>query len=59
MKPWVIIGGGHRGKPDEKDLKKAARFAQKTFPAQCIPDHYLLLQNTMGKGFHYTKSRIS
>ena len=21
--PWVIIGGGHRGKPDEKDLKKA------------------------------------
>jgi flavodoxin len=24
--PWVIIGGGHRGKPDEKDLKKAVRF---------------------------------
>lgn len=38
--PWVIIGGGHRGKPDEKDLKKAVRFVQKTLPQYCMPDFY-------------------
>jgi len=38
--PWVIIGGGHRGKPDEKDLKKAARFVQKIMPQHCEPDYY-------------------
>lgn len=38
--PWVIIGGGHRGKPDEKDLKKAALFIQKTLPRYCMPDFY-------------------
>ncbi len=45
--PWVIIGGGHRGKPDEKDLKKAVRFAQKTMPQHCMPDKYLQVQNKM------------
>jgi ferredoxin len=38
--PWVIIGGGHRGKPDEKDLKKAIGFVQKTMPRYCMPDFY-------------------
>jgi NAD-dependent dihydropyrimidine dehydrogenase PreA subunit/flavodoxin len=45
--PWVIIGGGHRGKPDEKDLKKAVRFVQKTLPQHCMPDYYLQVQNKM------------
>lgn len=38
--PWVIIGGGNVGKPDEKDLKKAAGFIRKTFPNYCQPDYY-------------------
>lgn len=42
--PWVIIGGGHRGKPDEKDLKKAVTFAQKAMPQYCMPDYYLQVQ---------------
>lgn len=45
--PWVIIGGGHRGKPDEKDLKRAVRFAQKTMPQHCMPDYYQKLQRKM------------
>ncbi|MFO7656737.1 MAG: 4Fe-4S binding protein [Bacteroidales bacterium] len=45
--PWVIIGGGHRGKPDEKDLKKAARFVQKTMPYHCMPDYYQQVQNKL------------
>ena len=45
--PWVIIGGGNRGKPDEKDLKNAARFIKKTMPQHCMPDYYLMLQNKM------------
>lgn len=45
--PWVIIGGGHRGKPDEKDLKKAVRFAQKTMPQHCMPDYYLQVENKL------------
>lgn len=45
--PWVIIGGGHRGKPDEKDLKKAVRFAQKTMPHYCMPDYYLKVENKL------------
>jgi ferredoxin len=43
--PWVIIGGGHRGKPDEKDLKKAARFVQKIVPQYCAPDYYFQIKN--------------
>jgi len=43
--PWVIIGGGHRGKPDEKDLKKAARFIRQTLPHYCMPDYYQQLHN--------------
>lgn len=45
--PWVIIGGGHRGKPDEKDLKKAVRFVQKTMPQYSMPDYYLQVQNKL------------
>jgi NAD-dependent dihydropyrimidine dehydrogenase PreA subunit/flavodoxin len=45
--PWVIIGGGHRGKPDEKDLKMAVRFAQKTLPQHCLPDYYLQIKNKL------------
>ena len=56
--PWVIIGGGHRGKPDEKDLKRAVCFAQKTMPQHCMPDYYLQVQNKLpireGKANYYT-----
>lgn len=45
--PWVIIGGGHRGKPDEKDMKKAVRFVQKTMPQHCMTDYYLQIQNKL------------
>jgi ferredoxin len=45
--PWVIIGGGHKGKPDENDLKKAVRFVQKTIPQQCMPDYYLRVKNKL------------
>jgi ferredoxin len=39
--PWVIIGGGNVGKPDEKDLKKAAKFLRNCLPQHCMPDYYL------------------
>jgi ferredoxin len=45
--PWVIIGGGHKGKPDEKDLRKAALFARKTMPEYCMPDYYLQLDSKL------------
>ncbi len=38
--PWVIIGGGNVGKPNEKDLKKATKFLHKSFPQYCMPDYY-------------------
>lgn len=38
--PWVIIGGGNVGKPDENDLKKAAKFLRKHLPQYCRPDYY-------------------
>jgi flavodoxin/NAD-dependent dihydropyrimidine dehydrogenase PreA subunit len=38
--PWVIIGGGNVGKPDEKDLKKAAEFLRKYLPKYCMTDYY-------------------
>lgn len=45
--PWVIIGGGHKGKPDEKDLKKAISFVQKIMPQHCMADYYLQLKNKL------------
>lgn len=45
--PWVIIGGGNKGKPNEKDLKKAVRFAQKTMPQHCMPDYYQYVQKKL------------
>lgn len=51
--PWVIIGGGNVGKPNETDLKKAEIFIQKTLPEYCMPDYYLkvghILPVTEGK----------
>jgi len=38
--PWVIIGGGNVGKPNESDLKKASKFVQNCFPKYCMPDYY-------------------
>lgn len=38
--PWVIIGGGNVGKPNENDLKKAERFVRKTLPDFCVSDPY-------------------
>jgi NAD-dependent dihydropyrimidine dehydrogenase PreA subunit/flavodoxin len=45
--PWVIIGGGHKGKPDERDLKNAVRFVQKAMPQYCMPDYYAHIKNKM------------
>lgn len=41
--PWVIIGGGNVGKPDENDLKRAVKFLKKSLPQLCMPDYYLKL----------------
>ncbi len=38
--PWVIIGGGNKGRPDENDLKKAARFVLKIMPHYALTDLY-------------------
>jgi ferredoxin len=38
--PWVIIGGGNVGKPDEKDLKKARRFLRNCLSQYCMADYY-------------------
>jgi ferredoxin len=45
--PWVIIGGGHRGKPDEKDLRRAADFVRKVMPEYFMPDYYLELKSKL------------
>jgi NAD-dependent dihydropyrimidine dehydrogenase PreA subunit/flavodoxin len=45
--PWVIIGGGNVGKPDEKDLKKAAKFLRNCLPQHCMPDDYLQVKAKM------------
>jgi len=45
--PWVIIGGGHRGKPDEEDIKKAVRFVQKNMPQYHMPDYYKQVINKL------------
>ena len=38
--PWVIIGGGNKGRPNETDLKKAARFVLKKMPQYALADLY-------------------
>lgn len=45
--PWVIIGGGNVGKPNESDLKKAERFIQKTLPEYCETDYYKTIKTTL------------
>jgi flavodoxin/ferredoxin len=45
--PWVIIGGGNVGKPDEKDLKKATIFLRNCLPQYCIPDFYRQIKTKM------------
>ena len=45
--PWVIIGGGNVGKPDEKDLKKAVRFLKTVLPQYCMPDYYALVKTKL------------
>jgi len=45
--PWVIIGGGNKGKPNEKDLKKAIRFIHNKLPQHCMPDYYLQLKSKL------------
>lgn len=45
--PWVIVGGGNCGKPDEKDLKKAIKFLKKYLPQHCIPDYYELVKTKL------------
>ena len=51
--PWVIIGGGNVGKPNESDLKKASKFVRKYFPQYCTPDYYkrVALRQTIKEGF--------
>ena len=41
--PWVIIGGGNVGKPNENDLKRAVKFLKNSLPQLCMPDYYLQL----------------
>lgn len=38
--PFVIVGGGSKGKPDEKDLKKAQKFIERVLPEYCVEDPY-------------------
>lgn len=45
--PWVIIGGGNVGKPNETDLKKAEKFVQKTLLEYCMPDYYTKVENVL------------
>lgn len=45
--PWVIIGGGNVGKPNESDLKKASKFAQNCLPKYCITDNYKQVINKL------------
>ncbi len=45
--PWVIIGGGNVGKPDETDLKKADKFLRKCLPQYCMPDFYEQIKTKM------------
>ncbi len=45
--PWVIIGGGNVGRPNESDLKKAERFVQKSLPAYCVNDPYELIKSKL------------
>lgn len=39
--PFVIVGGGNKGRPNEKDLRKAKKFISQALPHLCIPDYYL------------------
>jgi NAD-dependent dihydropyrimidine dehydrogenase PreA subunit len=45
--PWVIIGGGNVGKPNENDLKKAERFVRKILPHLCVNDPYQLIKSKL------------
>lgn len=45
--PWVIIGGGNIGKPNETDLKKALKFIQKILPEHCERDYYKKVSNVL------------
>ncbi|MCU0458404.1 MAG: 4Fe-4S binding protein [Bacteroidales bacterium] len=56
--PWVIIGGGNVGKPDEKDIKKAAKFLRNCLPQYCMPDFYeqIKTKNKVKDGFVNTYS---
>lgn len=38
--PFVLIGGGAKGRPNENDLRKARTFVRKTVPWLCKTDHY-------------------
>jgi ferredoxin len=38
--PFVIVGGGNKGKPNEKDIRKAKRFIAAALPDYCVPDYY-------------------
>jgi len=38
--PFVIVGGGNKGKPNEKDIRKAKRFIRLALPQHCMPDYY-------------------
>lgn len=45
--PWVIIGGGNVGKPNETDLKKAQQFVQRKLPSYCKTDPYELIKSKL------------
>jgi NAD-dependent dihydropyrimidine dehydrogenase PreA subunit/flavodoxin len=43
--PFVIVGGGNKGKPNEKDIRKAKRFIRQALPQHCVPDYYLQIKS--------------
>ena len=54
--PFVLVGGGNKGKPNEKDLRKAAQFIENLFPEYKRTDYYLQLPNTQKVCENHTNS---
>lgn len=50
--PFTLVGGGNKGRPNEKDLRRAARFAVSLFPEYKPIDYYhsLSCRNPLREG---------
>lgn len=51
--PYIIIGGGNKGKPNEKDEMKAARFVNRILPEYC--KHTSVVHNHDNVEINYTE----